>query len=236
MKTRQKYRLRQSDEVTHEVVTLIGIDQEFEIPPYAANHEVSGKVRGLSKRGRLLGVAPHMHVRGKIFQLFADRNGQTETLLHVPKYDFNWQHSYVFSEPLDLDTIDSLRFKVTFDNSADNPFNPDPTQWVNWGDQTWEEMAVAFLEVAEPLEPASTTDAPVVAGISVTPESIAAREAKIQTFVNDFFSRLDVNSDGVVSRSELPIAVRGTFYRFDHDGDDLATLDEVRAVAENRIP
>jgi len=224
------------EDVTHEVVTLIGIDQEFEIPPYAANHEVTGRVRSLPKGGRLLGVAPHMHVRGKTFQLFADHDGQTETLLHVPQYDFNWQHSYVFSEPLNLDTIDSLRFKVTFDNSAKNPFNPDPSQWVNWGDQTWEEMAVAFLEVAEPLEPAPTTDKPVVADNSVSPESIAARESKIQTFVDDFFARLDVNGDGVVSRGELPIAVRGTFYRFDHDRDDLATLDEVRAVAENRIP
>ncbi len=224
------------EEVTHEVVTLIGIDQEFEIPPYAANHEVTGKVRSLPKGGRLLGVAPHMHVRGKTFQLFADHDGQTETLVHVPHYDFNWQHSYVFSEPLNLDTIDSLRFKVTFDNSAANPFNPDPSQWVNWGDQTWEEMAVAFLEVAEPLEPAPTTELPVVAGNSLSPESSKAREAKVQKFVDDYFSRLDANGDGVVSRGELPIAVRGTFHRFDHDGDDVATLDEVRAVAENRIP
>ena len=224
------------EDITHEVVTLIGIDQEFEIPPYAANHEVNGKVRSLPNGGRLLGVAPHMHVRGKTFQLFADRDGQTETLLHVPNYDFNWQHSYVFSEPLNLDTIDSLRFKVTFDNSANNPFNPDPSQWVNWGDQTWEEMAVTFLEVAEHLQPSSTTDAPVVADNSVSPDSIAEREARVQKFVDDFFSRLDENGDGVVSRGELPIAMRSTFRRFDQDGDDLATLDEVRAVAETKFP
>lgn len=228
--------LGKREDVTHEVVTLIGIDQEFEIPPYAANHEVNGKVRSLPKGGRLLGVAPHMHVRGKSFQLFADRGGQTETLLHVPNYDFNWQHSYVFSEPLNLDTIDSLRFQVTFDNSAGNPFNPDPSQWVNWGDQTWEEMAVMFLEVAEPLEPVLTTNTPVVADIPISPESNAAREAKIQKFVDDFFAQLDANGDGLVARSELPIALRGSFHRFDLDRDDRATLDEVRAVAENRIP
>ncbi|MBC7966330.1 MAG: alkyl hydroperoxide reductase, partial [Fuerstia sp.] len=224
------------EDVTHEVVTLIGIDQEFEIPPYAANHEVNGKVRWLPKGGLLLGVAPHMHVRGKTFELFADRDGETETLLHVPNYDFNWQHSYVFSEPLDLDTIDSLRFKVTFDNSAGNPFNPDPSQWVNWGDQTWEEMAVTFLEVAEPLEPATPTDTPVVASISLSPENTAAREAKIQKFVDDFFAQLDANGDGVVARGEVPIAVRGSLSRFDQDGDDLATRDEVRELAERKIP
>jgi hypothetical protein len=215
---------------------LIGIDQEFEIPPYAANHEVNGKVRWLPKNGRLLGVAPHMHVRGKTFELSADRDGQIETLLHVPDYDFNWQHSYVFSEPLDLDTIDSLSFKVTFDNSAGNPFNPDPSQWVNWGDQTWEEMAVAFLEVAEPLEPAITKDSPVVADISLNPEDAAAREAKIRKFVDDFFAELDGNGDGVVARGEMPIAMRGSISRFDHNDDDLATREEVRELAERKIP
>jgi len=177
-----------------------------------------------------------MHVRGKTFQLYADRDGQTETLLHVPNYDFNWQHSYVFSEPLNLDSIDNLRFKVTFDNSAGNPFNPDPSQWVNWGDQTWEEMAVAFLEVAEPLEPASPADAPVTAVITESTESIAARDANIQKFVDDFFAQLDANGDGVVARSEVPIAVRGSFDSFDHDGDDLATRDELRTLAERKIP
>lgn len=224
------------EDVTHEVITLIGIDQEFEIPPNAANHEVNGKVRWLPKGGRLLGVAPHMHVRGKTFELFADRGRKTETLLHVPHYDFNWQHSYVFSEPLDLDTVDSLRFRVTFDNSAGNPFNPDPSQWVNWGDQTWEEMAVAFLEVAEPLEPATLTNPPVVADVSLSRENAAAREAKILKFVDDFFAQLDANGDGVVARGEVPIAVRGSLSRFDRDGNDLATRDEVRELAELKIP
>ncbi len=83
-----------------------------------------------------------MHVRGKSFELTVDHNGQSETLLCVPDYDFNWQHSDVSTDPLRTDTISNMRFKVTFDNSAENPFNPDPSQWVTWGDQTWEKMAV----------------------------------------------------------------------------------------------
>ncbi len=220
------------EDVTHEVITLIGIDQEFEIPPHAANHEVTGKVRWLPKGGRLLGVAPHMHVRGKSFELFADHDGQTEVLLHVPNYDFNWQHSYVFSEALELDSIDRLRFKASFDNSAANPFNPDPSQWVSWGDQTWEEMAVAFLEVAEPLEPETTNATPETSqASSMSPE----REVRIQKFVDGFFADLDVNGDGVVTRNEAPIAVRNSFSRFDHDSNDIATREELRQVAERRI-
>src|SRR5690606_9319987 len=82
-----------SDEVTHRVITLIGIEQEFEIPPHAAAHEVTAAVRWLPDGGKLLGVAPHMHYRGKSFELSADRGDQTQTLLRVPRYDFNWQHS-----------------------------------------------------------------------------------------------------------------------------------------------
>jgi len=223
------------EEVTHEVITLVGIDQEFEIPPYAANHTVSGKVRWLPEGGRLLGVAPHMHVRGKSFTLFADQNGQTESLLHVPHYDFNWQHSYVFSEPLDLNSIDGLRFEAAFDNSAANPFNPDPSQWVNWGDQTWEEMAVAFLEVAEPIESETNAETAVSSDTSQSPGISPEREAKIQKFVNDFFAELDTNGDGVVTRNEAPIAVRNSFSRFDSNRNNLATRDELRQVAERKF-
>ncbi|MCA9009675.1 MAG: redoxin domain-containing protein [Planctomycetaceae bacterium] len=223
------------EEITHQVITLVGIDQEFEIPPYAQNHEVQGKVRWLPKDGRLLGVAPHMHVRGKSFELIADHDGQSETLLQVPHYDFNWQHSYVFNEPLDLNRIDGLRFKAAFDNSAANPFNPDPSQWVAWGDQTWEEMAVAFLEVAEPLNNSSHPDSPRHAGESSTSDVTGDRELRIQKFIDKFFADLDANDDGVVARSEAPIAVRNSFSRFDHDGNNLVTREEIRTVAERRI-
>ena len=223
------------ENVTDQVITLVGIDQEFEIPPHAANHEVSGKVRWLPKGGRVLGVAPHMHVRGKSFELTADHNGRSETLLRVPDYDFNWQHSYVFSDPLRTDTISNLQFKVTFDNSAANPFNPDPSQWVTWGDQTWEEMAVMFLEVAEPLNPVTTADSVAVASTTIVENGTGERTAKIQKFVDDFFAQLDANQDGVVARQEAPIAFRSSFSRFDSDGNDRVTTEEVRAVAERRI-
>ena len=65
---------------------------------------------------------------------------------------------------------------------------------------------------------------------------MAAREAKIQKFVDDFFAELDANGDGVVARGEVPIAVRGSLYRFDGDRDDLATRDEVRELAELKFP
>lgn len=222
----------QPENVTDQVITLVGIDQEFEIPPHAENYEVSGKVRWLPQGGRVLGVAPHMHVRGKSFELTADHNGQAETLLRVPDYDFNWQHSYVFTDPVRTDTIRNMQFKVTFDNSAANPFNPDPTAWVTWGDQTWEEMAVMFLEVAEPLNPVTSPENSAVTTTAVPPPD---RETRVQKFIDDFFAQMDSNEDGVVARKEAPIAFRSSFSRFDSDGNDRVTVEEVRAVAERRI-
>lgn len=231
-----------AEQISHQVITVVGIDQEFEIPPQVADHEVRGQVRWYPKQGRLLAVAPHMHVRGKQFQLYAERDDQSESLLFVPNYDFNWQHAYEFSTPLELSGIDRLKFRVVFDNSSQNPFNPDPTQWVTWGDQTWEEMAVAFLEVAEPLHPAPAQDQESATVVVATDDSetqakkAAERERKIEAFVDEFFDRLDVNRDGVVLRSEVPLAVRTHFRRYDQDNDNKASRDEVRKVAEGRFP
>ena len=136
--------------VTHEVFTLAGIDQEFEIPPNVAEHAVDASVSWLPKEGMLLAAMPHMHLRGKSFQV-RTRSGDSESIqLDVPHYDFNWQHTYEWSEPIPLRDIDRLSFTATFDNSVANPFNPNPNEYVMWGDQTWEEMAVAFFEVARP--------------------------------------------------------------------------------------
>lgn len=240
----------QEDQMTHEVITVVGIDQEFEIPPNTPAHEVSGDVRWFPREGRLLAVAPHMHLRGKQFRLSAERDGASEMLLNVPRYDFNWQHAYEFSVAPDLSTIDRLRFTVTFDNSSENPFNPDPSQWVTWGDQTWEEMAVAFFEVAEPRkknsaassaparpsETGSTNASGTVATGDQAADVEAAREKKIEQFVADFFARLDTNGDNIVLQSEAPVAVRSRFGRFDQNGDKKATREEVRTVAEERFP
>ncbi len=97
-----------------------------------------------------------MHLRGRSFQLTGKTSGGSEILLQVPTYDFNWQHSYELTDPLPLRDFSDLEFEATFDNSADNPTNPDPSEFVTWGDQTWQEMAVTFLSVARPVTAEST--------------------------------------------------------------------------------
>jgi len=67
-------------------------------------------------------------------------DGRTETLLSVPKYSFNWQLIYYLAKPLRLPAGAKVQVTAHWDNSANNPFNPDPGKTVTWGDQSWDEM------------------------------------------------------------------------------------------------
>ncbi len=228
------------DEITHEAYTLIGIDQEFVIPPNDGNFVVKSKLPWYPKGADLLGVSPHMHLRGKSFRLTATQAGRADILLDVPQYDFNWQHVYEFQKPIPLSTIDELDFEVAFDNSDANLVNPNPNEHVCWGDQTWEEMAVAFFEIAEPLDKSQTTSQasnslPNRSHIE-EPAIPAGRQQRIDEFVAKFFKRFDKNNDAIVTKSETPFAFQKfSFYMFDFDGDKRLDRDEVSKAATNRI-
>ena len=75
-------------------------------------------------------------------------NGRSTTLLKVSNYDFNWQLNYRLAEPLLLPAGTRLMCAGYFDNSANNPRNPDPTAEVRFGEQSWEEMMIGFFDVA----------------------------------------------------------------------------------------
>jgi hypothetical protein len=217
-------------EVEHEVFTMMAINQDFEIPPGASDHRVTADLTRLPKKGRLLALAPHMHVRGKSCEIAARRGSNESLLLKVPRYDFNWQHVYAFEEPLDLSQVDKLEMTAHFDNSAANPVNPDPSQYVHWGDQTWEEMAVAFFEVATPRD-ADGSSRPRRAARN---EPVQRREAK--AFVEDFFERFDANRDRAVVESELPLAMqRFAFHRLDKDDDGRLIPREIEELAEEDL-
>lgn len=223
-------------EVKHEVFTLLGIDQEFEIPPYAADYPVHGNVGWFPKRAELLAIVPHMHVRGKSFQATIRQGDQVETLLDVPRYDFNWQHVYELSEPLKLASASQLEFTARFDNSKNNPTNPDPSQTVTWGDQTWEEMAVVFFEVSEPRDALSEPEPQRnKQKLIVRMEPDKSETESATKFVDDFFERFDKNRDGLVEPHETPLGFRRFgFHEFDANRDGKLSRDEIQSQANYR--
>jgi peroxiredoxin len=118
------------------------------IPPGAANHEVKS-VTTFDRDADLLSLMPHMHLRGKDFKYEVEfPDGRKEVLLSVPRYDFNWQSNYRLAKPLRLPAGTRIRCTAHFDNSADNPNNPNPKATVRWGDQTWDEMMIGFVDYA----------------------------------------------------------------------------------------
>jgi peroxiredoxin len=96
----------------------------------------------------LLSFMPHMHLRGTSARYdLAYPDGKSETLLSVPDYDFNWQSVYRFANPLHVPKGSKLTWTAHWDNSADNPRNPDPAKTVHWGLQTWDEMQNGWMEL-----------------------------------------------------------------------------------------
>ena len=184
-------------------------------------------------------VSPICNVRGKSFRLWSQRRESRDLLLDVPNYDFNWQHAYELATPLALDQVDRLDFEITFDNSSGNPVNPDPSQFVTWGDQTWEEMAVAFFEVAEPrFETLKTQSAAgdVMVQNDEARRKLKAAEESAEAFVEDFFARFDKNQDGVVQSHETPTGFRRFgFRRFDDNNDRILSREELRRYARTRF-
>lgn len=134
------------------VLTLAAQNRKFVIPPGAPNHRVDGSLR-LWADSELIGMLPHMHVRGKAMEIRAVYpDGAMETLLRVPRYDFNWQLGYDLAERKLLPRGTRVEATGWFDNSPNNKSNPDPTVEVRWGDQSWEEMMIGFFWVSIPAD------------------------------------------------------------------------------------
>jgi hypothetical protein len=130
------------------VFTSNATNSKFVIPPGDPAFKVVSSIT-LQQSARLVDLMPHMHYRGKDFEYRAVYpTGEEQTLLSVPKYDFNWQLFYYLSDPIVLPKGTRIDCTAHFDNSPNNKYNPDPKAEVRWGDQTWEEMMIGWFDVA----------------------------------------------------------------------------------------
>jgi peroxiredoxin len=132
--------------VEHRMLTLPILNPRFLIGPGDENYPVESQFK-FKENGHVVSFMPHMHLRGKDFRYEAIYpDGKKETLLSVPRYNFNWQSVYRLAEPKAIPAGTTIHCVAHFDNSAKNPNNPDPTQQVMWGDQTWEEMMIGWMD------------------------------------------------------------------------------------------
>ncbi len=129
--------------------TKAALDLDLEISPGESTETVFARY-GVKRDSLLFDMAPHMHLRGSWFRFEAlYPNGKQETLLSVPKYDFKWQHNYRLKEPKRLPAGTWILCSGGFDNSSHNPANPNPKETVRWGEQSFEEMFIGFMSMAE---------------------------------------------------------------------------------------
>jgi hypothetical protein len=129
------------------VLTLSASNGTFKIPPGDPDYKVDATFDVL-RDVKLVGLHPHMHSRGKSFEyrlVFPD--GKDETILSVPVYNWHWQLWYNLNDPMDLPKGTKIECTAHFDNSPNNPENPDPTKAVIWGQQSWDEMMVGFFNL-----------------------------------------------------------------------------------------
>jgi hypothetical protein len=133
---------------TREVRNLMMTSHKIDIPPNSNDTEVRTTYT-LKARARVMSINPHMHLRGKDFRLDVRLpDGTARTIIHIPRYQFNWQFPHVAADEIMLPEGTELVATGRYDNTTSNTNNPDPSARVFFGDQTWDEMFAAFVEVA----------------------------------------------------------------------------------------
>ena len=213
-----------ADEFPEHEVRVKGLsNHRIRIPPGARHHREEASLR-LPVDATLLGFLPHMHLRGSACRYeVIDTTGNQEVLLDIPNYDFNWQLLYRYAEPRTFHEGDIIHFTAWFDNSAENPANPDPTQTVRWGQQTFDEMLLGYVEYYLPGVPPGT---PLTGTRSQKrKENLSPRDKKNFKAI---LLRLDQDGDHALHKEELPVRLQSRFENFDSNRDGLLSYEELQ--------
>ena len=132
------------------VARRIDLGNHMFLIPANDPHHVVTECHTLQKDLYITSLTPHMHLRGKAMQIQVTYpDGRVETLLNVPNYNFNWQITYRTREPIFIPKGTRVKITGTFDNSANNPLNPDPTQTIRWGAASETEMMDGWIEYVD---------------------------------------------------------------------------------------
>lgn len=221
--------------ITHAVMTSEARKSRgLVIPPNSENERHEADSPKSPVEVQLLNLMPHMHVRGKSFRYeLRTAAGRSETVLDVPRYDFNWQTSYQLAEPLRVPAGSSMHVVAHYDNSENNRNNPNPNATVRWGEQTWDEMLIGYFDIAVPR--ATFEASQKVSGNSRRGAAAEALSLLGANRVIDRIKELDTNKDGTLTLDEVPEQrLRVIFKQLDLNGDDKLTVEEARKTLDKR--
>lgn len=197
------------------------LDVNIEIPAGEAQHQEMAYV-AFPHDALLLGLTPHAHARGastKVSIQYPD--GREELLLALPRYDFNWQHTYYLQEEMKIPAGSKIISRWIYDNSAGNHSNPDHTRTVPWGEQTTEEMLANYVHyrwvgetVQNPREDyEQEVKAGMLMGILDTSLDGTLQAAELTGPVGGRMGKamamIDKDKDGALSQAELAVAMKG---------------------------
>lgn len=206
-----------SESPKHTVHTVAVVDRHLEIPPGASNHMETASI-SLPADAKILAFMPHMHVRGKAYRyemLPPDEQSEPTTILDIPRYDFNWQLRYALREPLHAPAGSMIIGTAWYDNSAENPANPDATKTVRWGPQTYDEMMLGYVEYYLVNEDTAHPE-------QLPSSSTSRRGLSFESLLKQF----DSNKDGKIEKSEVPQNLHRQFNRLDRSKDGVLTKED----------
>ena len=161
------------------------VNTQFSIPPGASDYEVEASIAFLPFDAHLIAVTPHMHLLGRTMRVVARPLAGAETCLaDVPDWDFNWQATYTFRNPVAAPFGTGLSLLARYDNSDGNLRNPNsPLKAVGWGENTTDEMCIGFLNFTLDSENLASSAA-------VSPERAGQLDA-VEPFLQDLWRELD---------------------------------------------
>jgi len=192
-------------------------DNAIEIPAGAARHQETAYIE-VPKDMLLYSAFPHAHYRGYASDLWVQTpDGAKKLLLAMPRYDFNWQREYPFAEPIKIPAGSKLIANYWYDNSKQNPANPDPTQKVVWGDQSFEEMfytAIRYRWVDETATKLTNYDDLMQQSrmFGMMDDNIDGKIQKAELrgqmgqMIEKFWAQIDKDSDAALTKVELAAA------------------------------
>jgi hypothetical protein len=174
-------------------------------------------------------IGGHAHMLCRSMKMHAELpDGAEVPLLKIPSWDFDWQNRYTFREPVRLPKGAVVRAELVYDNSSDNPNNPNkPPKRVRWGRETTDEMGSITVLVV----PADEKDLDTLLD-AVGKKNLGKQVARAEKAVEERFQEFDKNRDGKLSQQEVPRQLRMFFERLDKDQDGGLTKDEARGIAD----